>query len=169
MFGTLFSLSLLASRNLKFVSKFGSFASIVVSLLRVPHSNSIMTATKDGSVKMWSLDTLQPQLAMKSAAGISSFNFIDTSRCLLNHGRIVRVLSLRHCFPVLVMCDSDVASMERTGKDSVLLWCKVLIPTHAVSAMLSTPVKIAASCRSCVPVHVPVAFIIKSCMASRTA
>ena len=120
----------LGSRNLKSVCKFGSFASIVVSLLRVPRYNAIITATKDGSVKMWSLDTLQPQLAMKSASGLTSFNFIDTSRCLLSHGRIVRLLSLRHCFPVLLMCDSDVASMERTGTDSVLVWCEVRL-SHA--------------------------------------
>ena len=97
----------------------------MVSLLRVPRYNAIITATKDGSVKMWSLDTLQPQLAMKAAAGLSSFSFIDTSRCLLGHGRTVRLLSLRHCFPVLLMCDSDVASMERAGTNSVLLWCEV--------------------------------------------
>jgi WD40 repeat protein len=129
------------SRNLKFVSKFGSFASIVVSLMRVPHSNSIITATKDGSVKMWSLDTLQPQLAMKSAAGVSSFSFIDTSRCLLSHGRTVRLLSLRHCFPVLLMCDSDVVSMQRNSKKSVLLWCEVQSPNTPVALPIMQPVQ----------------------------
>eukprot|EP00892_Ulva_mutabilis_P006734 jgi/Ulvmu1/4432/UM002_0157.1 len=105
----------------KYICTFGAFTSLVTALQRVPDSPSVVVANQDGSLKMWCMETFQPQVSIKVGSGISYFCFASKQCGVLWHGRTAHVLWLRCMFPPFFNTTSTAISLERASLESVLV------------------------------------------------
>jgi hypothetical protein len=103
-----------------------NFSSIPCAVRRVPHTNMILTATEEGSVVTWSMDTLEALFKMKVQHGVHGLRFVDSTTLVFHVNRDIYVILLRHFFTTFLECNSQVVSVELVVPGIVMCCCEVL-------------------------------------------
>jgi hypothetical protein len=102
-----------------------NFSSIPCAVRRVPQTNMILTATEDGSVVTWSMDTLKALFKMKVQQGVRGLRFVDSTTFVFHVDRDIYVVLLRHFFTTFLECNSPVLSVSLVVPGMVMCCCEV--------------------------------------------
>jgi hypothetical protein len=104
---------------------FGGFSSIVSAVERVPKTSMVVTATIDGSVSAWSLDTIEAKFKMRVQNGVVGLHFTSNTSFFFFNGREVHVMMLRHFFTTFTECSSMPTALELVAPRVIMATCTV--------------------------------------------
>ena len=107
------------------IASFGSFSSAVVSVERVPDANMLATATRDGAVAAWDMDTLQAKFKMRVDGGVTGLHFTSSSHLVLHSGLTVHVILLRHFFTRFAQCSAAPTAAQLVAPGVAMAPCAV--------------------------------------------
>jgi WD40 repeat protein len=107
------------------IQQFGNCSGIVTALERVPSTNMILTATTDGSVNVWSSDSVNAKFKMRAEHGVSGLCFTGEAHLAFHSARSIHVILLRHFFATFAECSAVPTSAKLVAPGCIMTPCSV--------------------------------------------
>ena len=85
----------------------------------------LVTATLDGAVVAWSMESFEPIFRMKARDGVRGMRFIDATTFVIWAKYEAHVIMLRHFFTTYMECNSPVAALDAAAPGVVMCTCEV--------------------------------------------
>lgn len=114
-----------ACREPKRIQDLHNFSSIVCAVERVPKTSMIVTASLDGAIVAWSMESFEALFRMKAQRGVRGLRFIDATSFVFWATYEAHVIMLRHFFTTFMECNSPLAAIETPAPGILMCTCEV--------------------------------------------